>query len=663
MSRLLFIRSRPKLTVFMKRLVLCFALSTGFLSLFAQKDQKDIPSFGKLDPSELTQVECIYDKDAEAEVLLDYADMAYIASSSLVTTEVQYRVRIKILKEKGLDRANITIPYYHEGNDEQISRLEAVTYNRDASGAVVSTKLEKNGIYDKKVNKRWSEIVFSMPNVKVGSVIEYKYKKISKGFNLSNWYFQRDIPVRYSCYNVALPTYLRFAESARVYLPVEVKKEDGATKKYQSYVMRNIPALRVEPYMSTPKDYLQKLEFRLMAIDIPGEPVRNMTSSWRAVGKALLEDEDFGSVIKKNIHLPEEVAQKLKGLTDKQQKMVTIHDYVRQNMTWNEKYSIWALDGIRKAWEKKTGNSGEINLILINLLKDAGVEVYPLMVSTRKNGRVNTVNPSLHEFNSVLACVELDGARYVLDGTDKITPFAMIPHDVAFTEGLLVRSKEDSRWVTLDPAKKAYTVSVFLDGELTTDGFLKGKATVRSYDYCRSDRIRQWKQGKEKFTEAYFSNAYPSIKIDEVSLKNENIDSLPLEQTVTFNLPANSSGDYSYFTTNLFMGLEKNTFIAENRFADIDFGYNQSYSFVGRFTIPEGYQVEELPKNVRMIMPDTSISMLRMYDSNPTQVGIRLNLDFKRPVYSVEEYELFHEFYKLLYAALNEQIVLRRKKQ
>ncbi|HEY1113215.1 MAG TPA: DUF3857 domain-containing protein, partial [Chitinophagaceae bacterium] len=316
----------------MKRLFLCFALSIGYLSLFAQKTQKDIPSFGKLDPSEFTQNDCTYDKDAEAEVLLDYADMAYIASANLVTTEVQYRVRIKILKEKGLDRANITIPYYHEGNDEQISRLEAVTFTRDASGAVVSTKLEKNNIYDKKVNKRWSEMVFSMPNVKVGSVIEYKYKKISKGFNLSNWYFQRDIPVRYSCYNVSLPTFLRFAESARVYLPVEVKKEEGANKKYQSYIMRNIPALRVEPFMSTPKDYLQKLEFRLMAIDSPGEPVRNMTSSWKTVGKTLLEDEDFGSVIKKNINLPEDMAQKLKGLTDKHQKMVVIHDYVRQNM-------------------------------------------------------------------------------------------------------------------------------------------------------------------------------------------------------------------------------------------------------------------------------------------------------------------------------------------
>lgn len=647
----------------MKRLFLCFALSIGFLPLCAQKDQKALPSFGKLEPSELSQQECIYDKDAEAEVLLDYADMAYMASASLVTTEVQYRVRIKILKEKGLDRANITIPYYHDGNDEQITRLEAVTYNPDASGGVVSTKLEKGSIYDKKVNKRWSEIVFSMPNVKVGSVIEYRYKKTSKGFNLSNWYFQRDIPVRYSCYNVALPTFLRFAESARVYLPVEVKKEEGVNKKYHSYIMRNIPALRVEPFMSTPKDYLQKLEFRLIAIDIPGEPVRNMTSTWRAVGKALLEDEDFGSVIKKNINLPEEVAQKLKQLSDKQQKMVTIHDYVRQNMIWNEKYSIWALDGIKKAWEKKTGNSGEINLILINLLKDAGLEVFPLMVSTRTNGRVNTVNPSLHEFNNVLAYVEIDGARYVLDGTDKITPFSMIPHDVAFTEGLLVRGKEDSRWVTLDPNKKLYTVMVYVYGELTADGFLKGTATIRSYDYSRSDRIRQWKQGKDKFTETYFSKPYPSMKIEEVSLKNETIDSLPLEQTVKFNLPTNSSGDYSYFTTNLFLGLENNSFIAENRFTDIDFGYNQSYSLVGRFEIPEGYQVEELPKNMKMIMPDTSISLLRMYDKNEKQVGIRVNLDFKRPVYSVDEYELFQEFYKLLYAALNEQIVLRRKKQ
>jgi hypothetical protein len=98
-----------------------------------------------------------------------------------VSTQVEYRVRIKILKDKAVDRGNITIPYYSVGNDEKISKIEGTTYNLDGSGNVVSTKLEKSSIYDKAIDRRFSEIVFSMPAVKVGSIIEYRFLKFSQG--------------------------------------------------------------------------------------------------------------------------------------------------------------------------------------------------------------------------------------------------------------------------------------------------------------------------------------------------------------------------------------------------------------------------------------------------------------------------------------------------
>ena len=62
------------------------------------------------------------------------------------------------------------------------------------------------------------------------------------------------------------------------------------------------------------------------------------------------------------------------------------------------------------------------------------------------------------------------------------------------------------------------------------------------------------------------------------------------------------------FHLNLFQGLEKNPFIADEGLTDIDFGYKQIlYPVVGKIYIPDGYQFDELPKNIRMIMPDTSI--------------------------------------------------------
>ena len=117
-------------------------------------------------------------------------------------------------------------------------------------------------------------------------------------------------------------------------------------------------------------------------------------------------------------------------------------------MEWNGNPGIWALDGVKAAWKDKKGTAGEINLILINLLKDAGLNVKPILVSTHDNGLVNTAdagtywNPGFNQFNKVLAWVTIGNNIYVLDGTDKETPADLIPLDVVATEGLVIEKIE-----------------------------------------------------------------------------------------------------------------------------------------------------------------------------------------------------------------------------
>jgi hypothetical protein len=130
---------------------------------------------------------------------------------------------------------------------------------------------------------------------------------------------------------------------------------------------------------------------------------------------------------------------------------------------------------------------------------------------------------------------------------------------------------------------------------------------------------------------------------------------------VKFSVPVNSSGDYSFFTINMFSDLEKNPFVSDTRQTDIDYGYNQNYIIVGHVQIPDGYEFEQPPKNITMIMPDTSIVFKRVSEVKDKKISFRVTLDFKRPVYSHEEYQALKEFYKEFYARLNEQIVFRKK--
>ena len=432
--------------------------------------------------------------------------------------------------------------------------------------------------------------------------------------------------------------------------------------------MTNVPALRNEAFILNEDDYLQKVETKTVALNVNGRR-ESVIATWPQVIRYLMEDEDFGLQIKKEIPRTADLDAQLKSISDPYSKMRVIYDYVRKNMEWNNFPGIWAFDGVKTAWKDKKGTAAEINLILINLLKDAGLKVHPILVSTHDNGLVKTTdagniyNPGFNQFNKVLAWVTIGNNVYVLDGTNKEAPVYLIPPDVVATEGLVISKLETFEWgwESLWKNNLQYKNMILLHGEVTKDGKLTGEASVNSYDYARLERIATARKGKKEFTERYFTSANPGINIDSVSLENLDADSLPLVQRIYFNQQLNASGDYQYFSVNLFSGLEKNPFVADQRISDVFFGNTQQHMLISNIAIPEGYEFDELPKNLKMIMPDTSIVITRMAQATNGRLTTRITLDFKKPYYSTEEYGGFKEFYKKLFDLLNEQFVIRKK--
>jgi hypothetical protein len=644
----------------MKKLIALAACTLLALSTFSQRD-KDVPDFGKVEKAELEMTTCDFDPDAEAVALFDVGELYCTFSSIGVTFDLEKHVRIKILKDKGKGLADVHLRYVGFKNDETIKNLTAQTYNLDPSGNMVVSKVEKKLIYLKKINKYYYEMVFTFPEVKAGSVIEYKYTHTNVG--IANWRFQKGIPVKYSRYKIDMPREIELYASPVCILPYERKTDSRGTRDIQTYSMKNIPALRDEPYISCDDDYLQRLEVRPLAINPPSQPRINLVRNWVQVIRGLMEDEDFGLQLKRNIPRTDDLDAALKTVKDPYQRMVLVHDYVRKNMQWNEIEGIYAQDGIRSAWKDRKGTTGEINMILVNLLKDAGLDCKPVLVSTRDNGRVNTGIAETRQFNKVMAHVTINNKVYVLDATEKFTPARLIPYDVMFSEGLIINKIDtyDWGWTVLWDENQRFRDVVLLRADLSEEGILKGEAVVNSYDYSRIKRIPLLKKSKDEFKNAYFTSSIPGLQLEDFTLENEDVDSLPLVQKINFSLPVSSSGDYKYFSINLFTGLEKNPFVADNRFSDVFFGATQMYNFVVSINIPDGYAFDALPKNVRMIMPDTIIAITRFIAADKKQLSARIILEFKKPFYSVQEYPEFKEFYKKLFDLLNEQIAIRKE--
>lgn len=638
---------------------------------YAQKD-KDLPGFGKIDKADLEMTTCEFDKDAEALILIDYGNTEFQRGNRYdFAIKNERRVRLKILKKSGLDRATVKIRFYSDDNYEKLMDVDAVTYNLDASGNIVESRVDKKSFFKEKVNANVSALKFAFPEVKVGSIIEYRYTIIRESIQSINpWVFQDRIPTRVSAFRLAIPEYFNFTTNSQMSFPAEMKKDEfrqsiafsgeivNYIAKEYTYKMKNVPALKDEPYMSAARDYLQRVEFQLNSVQFPQQPVHNVQNTWPSLTKSLWESAIFGQQIKRNLLKNDAMNSILANAATPVDKMNAIFYHVQRSMTWDGVEDFYCTN-VKESYNKKTGSSGDINLILLNLLNDAGIEAKPLLVSTRDHGIVNATYPFLSQFNNVMVLVNFGNEVFVLDASSKLNSPRLIPESVLGTEAYLA-DKENAQFVTLWNNKNTYRQFITLNGAVDAEGQLKGEAHVSSYDYGRQRRSDYVKEGKEKYAERYLQQS-DNMKITDLEIENAAIDTLPLNQHFKFASALNSSGEYMFLTANMFAGLGTNPFTSDTRQSMVDFGYNQHYVLTGNITIPEGYEFEQPPRNMAMIMPDTSIIFRRIVEVKPGSIAYRITLEFRRPFYNPEEYPDFKEFYKLLFDKLSEQFVFKKK--
>ena len=640
--------------------------------LLAQKGQ---PAFGKVDKADLLMTDCDFDKGADALVLIDYGNIYYdrgAAGHSSFKTVFQRRTRIKILKEKGISQADIEIPWHTYNNEEKILRLQANTYNIDESGKILTTEVKKSSVYSKRIDRNYSKMIIAFPDVKAGSIIEYSYTIERETYGLRNWYFQGRLPVRYSGYQLTIPKIFRFSLKPSVIDSIEETQEvidelipadKGViqTKSLKSnFIMRNLQGIKDELFMGSPKDYMQRLEFQMTQIYYSDNDVVDISLTWNDVVNRLMENEDFGLQLEKTVSSAKSFVEEAKQITDAETKMKFIYNHIRSSMTWNEKEEyVYTDNGIVKTWDTKTGNAADINLLLIKLLNDAGLKATPILFSTRDHGLAARHYPFINQFNTVMAFVTISNKTFVLDATDKIINYKLVPEKVVNINGFIVEG-EDGRWKDVLSGKYRFKIVAAVEGQIDTAGKMTGTGLVYCYDYARMQRCEEWAQDKEKFKEDHFIKAYPALKIEEIVLNNLEADSLPLEQKVKFSSPLSSSGDYFYFSVNLFSGLEKNLFIADKRVSDIDFGVPQDYTIFGNFTIPPGYVFDGLPGNFSMVTLDNGIVFNRSVQAESNLLNVRITVEFKRSLYPANSYGDFKEFYKKLFDKLNEQVVIKK---
>jgi len=643
---------------------------------------------GKVSVAELEQKEHPKDPSAPAAVLFEKGEVKFEYSQNegfVMITKV--RRRIKIYKKEGYDWATKEIRYYQGKNKEKIDISDAATYNLE-QGKVVKSKLKSDGEFDEKINKYWNNKKITLPNIKEGSIVEYEYKVISPSVGkIRDWAFQTSIPVNYSEFVTYIPEYFVYSANQKGSLFPKVtvdkfqrsivfnekERTDGKVvethfssskidyeETVQTYVMENVPAMKEEAFVNNINNYTSSISQELSMTKFPRVPFKSFATDWATVTKTIYEFDDFGDELTKTGYYEADIDALVKGIKERDDIINAIFSYVKSNIKWNGFTGYSCNDGVRAAYKNKTGNAAEINLMLTSMLRHAGIDANPVLISTRSNGI--SFFPNLTAFNYVIAAVEIQNDLILLDATDKFALPNVLPSRDLNWYGRLVRKDGTSSEVDLMPKKLSKEIT-YMTAVLKNDGSASGKIR-RQYTDHTALAYRQKSVGvsNENYIEE-LENKSNAIEISEYVRENEQEVAKPVIESYAFN-DKNAMeiiNDKIYVNPLFFFSTKENPFKQEKREYPVDFGNPFEKKYNISIEIPEGYVVETLPKAANLITGDDIGAFKYAVGSTDNKIQITLTSDINTAIVSADYYDVLKDFYQKMIDKQNEKIVLVKK--
>jgi hypothetical protein len=673
----------------MRRSILWTVLASALVVISnAYAQEKSPVHFGKVIPADFNVSVSHIDPNAHAVVISDVGSSSFEGNSKgWFTLVFKHQQRIKIIHQNGLDAANIQIPYYISSKsnaEEQVSNLQAITYNLE-NGRVVETKLESNQVFKDKLSKNWFVKKFTLPAVKAGSIIEISYTIRSDFFqNLRAWEFQGDYPILWSEYQVDIPEFFRYvflaqgatgfhAKTNRTYhTGFNVIIDNGAQTSERvsldaavasnRWVMKDVPALKRETYITTTRNHVSKIEFQLAQFIFPNQPVKDVMGSWASVNKEMMENEQFGAFLKKNNNwLDDEMKLITAGATSPLDKASKIFYYLRNQFTCTEQGYLYLSDALKNIFKNKKGTDADINLLLIAMLQHEKIVANPVLLSTREHGYTNEMYPLMERFNHVVAAVQIDETIFYLDASEPLIGFGKLPLSCYNGHARLIGDQSRPVYFDADSLMERKQTSVFISknekGEL--EGSFRSKP-----GYYESLQLRE--ELKANGAESYFKKIKDGLgtdlKIEHPGIDSLNLYDMPVETYFDFKFSPFEE-DLLYINPMMMETMKENPFQAMTRSYPVEMPYAFDELYVLNMEVPAGYEVDELPKSARVLFNEGEGAFEYLLSHSNETVMMRSRLTMKRANFLPEEYESLREFYGYVVKKHAEQIVFKKKKK
>jgi hypothetical protein len=631
--------------------------------------------FGNPTAEELKMTTYDADSSAAAVTLCSITDVSYSSSGGNMLICYDIKVRIKVLKSAGKSYANVTIPFMSNvassSDHEDVKNLKATAFNLE-NGRVVKNNMEKSMEFTERVDKMNEVLKFTVPQVRVGTVFEYRYRLESpQFFTIDNWYAQNEIPTYYTEYHMVIPEYFKFnVEETGMEILQKTSRQtniailDGSstlrcTGEERDFIGRNLPAVKDDDYVWHAEDYCSKVVTELSSIQIPGEMYKNFTSNWTDIDKLLLGDGDFGGRLHKNSQFKDKItAAGLDKITDVKQKIAGIYQLMKHNLRWNGKYSLWG-SSVHDVLKAGTGDNADLNFILLNMLEDASIKAVPIVMRTRDAGRLPITHPTIKCLNTfVVGAYVNDSTLLYIDSSVDNGYLNVLPPKLLVDRARVI-DKGNCFWVNIQEVAKAKT-NMNINSKLDASGLLTGTITAFYTDNDAASFRSDFKEAKDSTTFVSQKAREYGIDIDKYQIEGLSAFSPVVKNTISFTKKCDCTVDHIYVNPLVILPIKTNPFTAVERKLPVEFTCPQMVNIAVSMDLPAGYAVESINKGMKLDTPENDISFKCLSSVDNNQLTLQFRFSVNRTLLGADKYPMIQSIFSKICEKCKDMVVLKK---
>lgn len=520
--------------------------------------------------------------------------------------------RIKILTEEGKKYANVEIPYAK--GLVRVKELEARTVRGD--GTVVPFRGE---VFEKTVVKtrriKLLAKTFSLPEVEVGSIVEYRFKlRWDRDRLLSPaWVIQGKLSLRRGRFRVK-PTWRAQGVLGWTYFWVpENKKLEAQEDGTYLLEVENVPSFREEEYMPPADELKMRVGFFYSKHAGLGSE-----GFWREVGEERYKAEE--KFIAKRKAMKRAVAEIISPDDPPETQLRKIYarvhgmrnlSYERSRTRKEEKREkLKENKNVEDVWRRGYGKAWDLNRLFVGLARAAGFEASVVLLSARTRGFFHEQVLDASQLNAHVVLVRWGEKELYLDPATPYCPFGYLSWEQTAVRGLRL-DKEGGEFVSSPLPRSADAVTGRRARlRLDADGSLAGRVEVafrgeealrRRLEAMEEDEAGRQEKLEEEI-KGWFS-AGAQVEIESESGWESAGEPLRVEFRVEVPEFAIATGRRLLLPLGVFQVNRTYPFAHAERVHPVYFLYPWQEVDEITLELPPGYEVEGMPPGEEMLIP------------------------------------------------------------